>query len=139
MTPEEIYNLYKPRIETLMSKIAETCKAGIPDQAVSEVDEWTDEEYTWNLNIGNDLENSVDITFTILESEVRDGEENGVSFDIDIVGYEGRILGGFCPYNYTSQLWVSRDNPSAIEGRFRVFERLNQDSIIPFVLKGLKG
>jgi hypothetical protein len=83
---------------------------------------WVLDECTWVLTFTTP-EGEVDVDFGILQSEECDGEENGVSFSINVVAKGGRILGQCTPFNYTDKCWVSRSDPEKIEERFKLLEQ----------------
>lgn len=129
MTPEEIKTKYEQRIIAILNSIR---KELTQDDLLScsYPDDMTCDDYRWSMyvqtpeQIEKQIEDEgVDISFLICESENWDGEENGVNFCIDIVGYGGEIIGGLHPFNYTEQVWVSRDNEEAIEERFSLMEQ----------------
>jgi hypothetical protein len=137
MDTENIKTKYEPRILALFAKIGAAVTAdGV--YTASEPYEMTDEEHQWHmsLNPATDPDNqdaSIDISFTITESAVRDGSDEGIAFMLDIVAYGGEMLGGFSPYNYTEELWIPLDNADAVETRFAMFEEINIDSILEAV------
>lgn len=55
-----------------------------------------DEEYKWAVLVvpeGGDDEDGVDVTVTMVESEVTGYTEGGVSVSVDLVAFEGEVLG----------------------------------------------
>ncbi len=36
--------------------------------------------------------------------------------------YGGRIIGGFCPYNYSEDVWVKASDRTAVYERFELFK-----------------
>ncbi len=127
MTVEEVRDKYEPRILAGMNAIKDT--AIREGYTVEGPEETSDEEFSWALFVGT----QVDITFTIVESKVREGTDEGISFMLDIVESGGRILGAFSPYNYTPKLWVPLDDPDAIEERFRMMEQVDLDGVMECV------
>jgi hypothetical protein len=67
----------------------------------------------------NDVDMGIEFEISFSEG---DGEPGGVAFGTIIVRWGGRIVGTCTPNNYTSDLWVSRKDPQAIEARFSGFE-----------------
>lgn len=120
-TPDEIRGLYYKRIQQLMEVIRQDLiREGF---TMSSVQPMHDDEYQWGMvGYGADEEDRFDVTFTIIESEVRDGETGGVSFFMDCVKHGGEIVGEYCPYNFTPQIWVPTWDLQAIEERFKLFE-----------------
>ncbi len=79
---------------------------------------------------GADDENIVDITLEIPEERDYDGGEGyGINFGVDITEYEGRMLGGLSPYNFTPQVWVDSRDPEAVAARWRIIEDSDIESI----------
>jgi hypothetical protein len=132
MTPEEINDKYKDRIFKILSSIKSSCEeAGL---FVSTPSDFSDDDYRYQLMVtespdDEEYDKGVDVTFIIAESENWDGEENGINFMVDIVSYEGQIIGGLCPYNYTQDVWVSRDDEDAIEQRFQLMEQADESDV----------
>ena len=116
---------YNPKIKALLEQVrTEALERGYQ---CDEPGEMSDDETRWSVYVipaGStyDDENGVDVTITILESEHRDGEENGLNFGLDVVGYQGEILGGMTPFNYTDRVWVQRDDEDAVEERWNIFQ-----------------
>lgn len=129
MTPEEIKTKYEPRILALMNQVRELIEAETP-YSVSEPFEMPADEWRWDMVITVPGMEDVGYSFTILESEVNDGEENGVSFEVNAVAEGGQMLGGMCPGNYSDDLWVPRGDEEAVEERFKLFEDVDQASIL---------
>lgn len=120
MTPEEIKDKYKERIEKCMNTLRATLIA--MGYNVSELDFYDCDSSSWRMLLHVDDGEDVDISFTIAESEQYDGSDNGVNFMSDFVETGGHMLGGMCPYNYTDKCWVSRDDADAVEERFKLME-----------------
>lgn len=134
MTPEQICDKYEPRIRAILEKIRDAA-ASLGDEAGEVDDLTTDEDYTWTVYVrsaeqveAKDHEAGIDFTFTICESENTDGEKNGVTFRIDVTAYGGEVLGTICPYNYTDDAWISRDDEAAIEARFLLVEDFDHET-----------
>lgn len=141
METEHIRAKYEPRILSILDNIRQEIKAFDSQLEVSETDDWTDEEYTWNFTAGSWEDESdpniVDIRFTIVESDVREGSDEGISFMLDFTAYGGRPLGSFAPYNYSEQLWIPLDDEDGIEQRFAMFEQLDWGECASTVVGGL--
>lgn len=69
------------------------------------------------------LENGVDISLEVIDSEEHEGKENGVNFSINLSAVGGGIVGGLTPYNYTNWCWVDRSDAKAVEERFCIVEK----------------
>lgn len=115
---------YNPKIQALLTQVRE--EALERGYQCDEPFEMSDDETRWTMLVmpaGStyDDEDGVDVSITILESEHRDGEENGLNFGLDVVSYGGEIIGGMTPFNYSPQVWVERDNPEAVEERWELF------------------
>ncbi len=68
---------------------------------------WSDEEPVWYLQFGEH-----DVMFMLTDSRCRDGEEwdskEGGGFNVlwDATNASGCLVAGFCPYNYSRQIWT---------------------------------
>ncbi len=98
MTPEQVKDKYEPRIRAILEKIRSA--ATMIGATADEIYDLTADEYQWNVYVRsaeqarrNVDDQGVDFTFTIIESEQRDGEENGVNFMLDVTAYGGEMLG----------------------------------------------
>lgn len=145
MTPEEIKDTYSKRIEAILQEVVKaltektTLVVGSPFDMGCDYYQWavtaeSPSEHTANTE-ANSTEAGTDITFTIAESEEWDGEENGVNFMLDVTSVGGEIIGGLTPYNYTPEVWVSRDDPDAIERRFQIMLNADTDSLVQMVIE----
>lgn len=136
MTPEQIRDAYHPRILALLGVLATKLKnSGF---SVDEPDILDDmDEYRWGFMIDFEKDlgpnKKVIIDMRIAESEQYDGSANGVTFAIDMVESGGRILGGMVPFNYTPEVWVSRDDPEGIQARFVLFEDADFEGCVDLV------
>ena len=120
-TADNAKKRYEVRIRALLKKWNRLLKGSI--------DEWSDEEYVWVIFTPN----KVDVSLTLTEERVREGEGNGLAFFLDIVEYGGRVLGEFCPYNFSNDLWCH--DWANLDERFRMFEKLSSNSIRETVMK----
>jgi hypothetical protein len=138
MGPAGINRKYKSRILKFLRQVREALvKEGF---TVDEPFDMTADEFWYAILVRKSSKpdesatgQDVDISFKIAESEQHDGEKGGVNFMLDIVEWGGRILGGFTPYNYTSNVWVSRNSEGAIERRFKMMEQVDIDEIVNLV------
>lgn len=137
MTNEEIKDKYEKKILQILSNISDCLKDGEEGWKVGAVNEMHDDEFKWGMLISKldedpiELSNDdIDISFTIIESERNDGEENGVSFSIEAVTVGGVIVGGLTPYNYTNDVWVSKDDEEAIEIRFQILQQVDVSELV---------
>jgi len=124
MVIDEVRQEYEPKIREILDGI---CKeARDRGYHCDGVDDVTDEEYQWSLFITpseDDEERGVDISVTIVEAVVRgDDPEDGIAFSMDVVGRGGEIIGGFTPYNYGPDLWVSMSDEDAVDERWEIFD-----------------
>lgn len=129
MSPKQIMQKYRKRIMWIMTQITEAAReAGF---RIVEFGFIEDDYYSWQMLTsfrdrpqpdGTPWENDVTISVIIAESEFYAGSQDGVNFIMDIVEVGGRIVGGFSPFNYTDEVWVSRKDKTAVEERFRIFE-----------------
>lgn len=133
---ERVKEGYQERILAVLGGIKEALEA--EGYEVSGPDDMSCEDFRWSLLVycesnpeDDDLaEGDVDITFTIAESAQYEGSEDGINFMVDVVEVSGRIIGGMCPFNYTSEVWVPLDDSAAIEERFSYFEQADPESMV---------
>jgi hypothetical protein len=120
-TADNAKKKYDKRIMTLLGKWNRLLKGDIFTM--------DDEEYVWEIDVNRE----VGISLTLTEERVREGTGKGLAFYLDIVGNGGEILGVFCPYNYTMNLWAH--DWVELEQRFKMFEKLSPNSILKTVMK----
>jgi len=127
------HETYNPKIKTLLEQVrAEALERGF---LCDEPCEMTDEEYKFCLLVQpagtpSDAEIGVDVSITTLESECNDGEENGLNFSLDVTGWGGTIIGGMTPFNYSSRVWVQRDDAEAVQERWELFQGAFDPSVV---------
>lgn len=124
---------YVPMMKAMLGQFIEqaatygmTCPRGIRDL--------TDDNYAFSVELypqGGSDEDSVEVRLSALESETADGEEHGVNFMLETSGWQGMIIGGVCPYNYTSDCWVNRYDEDAVARRWALFNQcVDPDALI---------
>lgn len=137
METEPIKAKYEKRIIALLNAQRKVLR----DEGIktSRVYEMSDQEYAYTYVIYDGKTHKyarngdIDVTFTIAESENREGTDEGIAFALDLVEYSGLIVGGMTPYNYSDELWIPLSDEDAIEERFNLFERANNDSLLNLV------
>jgi hypothetical protein len=106
--------------DTFMAAVEETREAVVEElqfeklgnYTVSETGDWTDEDHSFAFSIDDsEGEPEIDVRFTLASSGayegIDEGEEGwGVNIAVDINGADGRMIGGFTPYNYTERVWT---------------------------------
>lgn len=120
-TADNAKKKYDRRIMTLLGRWNKLLKGDIFTM--------DDEEYTWVIDVNRE----VGVTLTLTEERVREGVGKGLAFYLDIVGDGGSILGVFCPYNYSMDLWAH--DWDTLEQRFKMFEKLSSNGILKTVMK----
>lgn len=114
-----IETVYAPKMRDLLEQVrAEALSRGLECDEPSDL---TDEDVRWYVLVrpkGGPDESGVDVSLIACESKGYDGTEGGLNFSLDMVGYEGTIVGGFTPYNYTERCWVDREDPEAVAERW---------------------
>lgn len=140
MTDKQLKSTYGPKIEAILGEI----QAAVNATGMSACDPFDmhDDEWRWDIAVYRDAnqdgEPFCDVYITIIESEINDGEKDGINFMLDAVEYGGRIIGGLCPYNYTEDIWVSRRDPEAVAERWRLFEDwCDPDTIVDSIVKAV--
>lgn len=133
------HETYVPRIKTMLDEVRkDALERGFQ---CDEPYDMTDEEVRWNVLVRPadatpDQDVGVDVSITILESEACDGTKGGCNFALEMVEYEGLIVGGMVPYNFTEHVWVPRDDENAVETRWRVFnEHFSASSIVDRIVE----
>lgn len=117
MTPQEIKKKYEKRIIAILSKVKDALTASGHD--VSDPYEMDSEYYRWDIVVDPpEPVRAIAIFFEIAT------DPEGVNFAITASSYEGQIIGGLTPHNYTPECWVSMDDENAIESRFRIHEKV---------------
>lgn len=99
-----------------------------------EPNELTDEEFEWWMSSPPKRE-GVDIEFVIAESLCHEGSVDGVTFRVDINRYEGAIIGGLAPYNYTPDCWVNVNDAEAVEERLMLVLDADPNEIVELLAK----
>lgn len=121
MRVREIKSKYDKRIMSLLESFGQALRED--GYAVDGPEDVSGDDYRWSL-WAKKGKASVDVTFTICESEHFDGEKGGVNFEVMIVETGGRILGQIAPSNYAPDCWVPRRDKIAVEDRFRLVENV---------------
>lgn len=133
---ENAKNTYEPRIKAMLAKVRDTVRAAgmsADDEAVL-MD--GGEDYQWWLRVWRTpepgkTEDCIDVMVHMVEARAAEGDDGqfGVNFAMSIVAWGGRLLGDFCPYNYSGQCWVNASDAEALEERFKIFEMVDISSI----------
>lgn len=125
---------YKPEVIALASRVAKDIREYSADAEngweVSDVSDWTDEDFTVLFLVNRPEGEPIDITFRLLDAEAWDDTENGTSFSCDIVAEGGRIVGGYHPFNYSDDCWVNPTDESAVQGRWELFSNATDSNDI---------
>lgn len=139
MTADEIKNKYEKRIEAYLQTIIDALREYELEVSDVSLETWSDDYQWWVFThpVGRVRSDGawVDICFTIAESEHWDGEENGINFMVEINSASGRQIGGVIPYNFTNEVWVSRDDEEAIDERFCFVERIDPLSAADLIIE----
>jgi len=61
----------------------------------------------------------------------------GVNVGLHIIGSGGEIIGMVCPYNYTQQVWVSRNDLDAVHARMSELESVDLSGVQDMLLDHL--
>lgn len=131
---ERIKTQYEPRIRAYMERMRD-CFIGNGNPC-GPVEDVTCDSYQWRFvlhlgerpaadRIGTARKRDLSVDLTICESEQWDGEENGVSFRVDVSGNGGRIAAVFSPFNYTERCWANIFDAQAVEERWMLIEDLD--------------
>jgi len=116
---ELIKNKYQDRIISYLDEVRKELEKN--NIITSIVEDYSSDDIYFGFMIYKDesleLENSLDVSFHIYDAKNYDNIE-GLNFGIDIVSYEGEIVGGLIPYNYSNNVWVLSEED--IEERFNL-------------------
>lgn len=98
--------------------------------------DFTDTSFAWAMVAERgDLPEPIDIRVEIAESLQYEGTTEGINIGMDIVGYDGRIIGQFHPYNYSPDVWVPLDDLTEISERMRMLEDSDIENIPELIEK----
>ena len=127
---EKIKARYQARILSFMNRLRESLE--LNDFKCSPTEELTYDSFDWRFvvhldavsldQIGRCRNQDLAVELTLCESEQWDGEENGMSFRLDLNGNGGRVVASLAPFNYSERCWVHIYDSAAIEERWRIFE-----------------
>lgn len=134
---------YEERIKAFMEKLR-TLLLNEKGFICSPVEEESYEDYRWTFvlhmgdpppdaEIGNVREQDIDVALTLCESETWSGDKGGMSFRLDFHGHQGVPICVYAPHNYTEKVWVNVKSKRAVAARWRLFEGLDLDSIMPYL------
>lgn len=137
MTSEEIKTKYEENILQILSNISDCLADENEGWKIGAINEMHDDEYKWGMLISKSDEDpieldddDIDISFTILESEHNDGEEKGISFSIEAVTVGGSQVARLAPYNYTSDVWVDREDSERVDRRFKLVQNVDISELV---------
>jgi len=126
---EAVKNRLNTRIQRLLHELRQAAKdAG---WKVGGIADMTDEEFSWSFivhiedptqGIEQWCDTCFDVKFTISESTVHDGNEDGINFRLEFSGNGGRSYNVIAPYNYTPEVWVNPDDTEAVNTRLTLLE-----------------
>lgn len=135
---------YNAKMKHMLQEICEAAhRHGL---SCSGVADWSDETHKWATTIypkGRTMDQGVDVSVELAQSDKYGGEEGGANFSLDVVAYGGEIVGGLTPFNYTEDVWVPIEDPKAVKARWQIFDNgVHPDSVIDVIrdyLKSRKG
>jgi len=96
----------------------------------------SDEGFAFTVRLdGFDEEGWIDVALLLANATEYDGFEEGeerwgVNVSADVVGYDGNILGGMTPYNYSSEVWTN--DPDELKSRLALF---HPDELASFIIE----
>ncbi|HEX2986703.1 MAG TPA: hypothetical protein VHS06_00795 [Chloroflexota bacterium] len=137
MELQAIHEQYSPRIQALLEGLASALRhAGYTVAGPDDSSGY--EDFVWRMLVTTGerqepQDDDIDVHFWICDSESWAGDNGGISVLLDLVTFGGRLVGQFCPMNYTPKVWVPREDPDAIEERFVSMEHLDIDSTVALV------
>lgn len=136
---ESVAKTYADRAMAILRAVRDAVR----DAGMSADDEPFDlsgDDYNWGICVWrtpdpSDEEGCIDVRIEIAEARSYDGydgdgETFGINFELDVVEWGGRILGGLSPYNYTDECWVDARGVYAVEERFAILEGADVSGII---------
>lgn len=99
----------------------------------------SDDEWTLCLDLQREGEPVADVMLHFSEERVREGDGEGMALDVSITANGGRSLGGFCPGNFSSELWVEPGNYEEFDRRMDMLESIPAGEWPESVAKFMEG
>lgn len=88
----------------------------------------TDDQYRWYVTIeGNGLPELVDVSLELAESVQYGDGTDGVNLSLDVHSYNGELIGGLTPYNYTPDCWAPLRDVREVMRRAEIIEEAARD------------
>ncbi len=107
-----------PRALDLLQRVREAC----PEVPFAEPADECGDDVRWGTYYEVSPDAGVDVYVEAHLSEDYGDRSGGVNFGLHIVGFGGEILGMCCPHNYTPEVWVRRNDLSAVDARLAELE-----------------
>ena len=135
---EKVKEKYQDRIISYLDEVRKELEKN--NIITSIVEDYSSDDIYFGFMVYKDekgeLENSLDVSFHIYDAKDYDAKDyddiEGLNFGIEIVSYDGEIVGELIPYNYSSNVWVLEDED--IEERFNlIVEESNIYSMIKLI------
>jgi hypothetical protein len=109
---EEQKNRLWPRISRILQNLQRHAESR--GYQVGNIADMGDEEFRWDFAIhpvhAEDVdrwtEESLGVSFQIMESTVHEGDESGINFRLQLQGDGGKEYCAVAPFNFTPQCWV---------------------------------
>lgn len=142
-TMERMWAVYESRVRDFLLRV----KGAINDAGwwTGDIYDLSDDTYRLSFPCAPsgellDDDHLVDVTCEIGEAiAYGDEAEYGVSFRLDVVEYNGRILIQWAPYNFTDQCWVDARSGISLFERWEFFSLVNVGDFVPFVTGETEG
>jgi hypothetical protein len=134
---EGLHDSYNDHALEFLNRVAKVCTdAGF---WANEPYDFSDDTYRWSMVVkssqDDDDSNGIDITLEITEERDYDSKDGfGINFGLDIVHYNGLILGQFHPFNYTDNCWVDARDKPAVSSRWEIMESCDVSTIPDLIL-----
>lgn len=137
----EVVARLKERMTEQIDKLMEDLKAAAKKAGyqVGTIEDVTDDEFKWTFiihvtevpaeEVGKWHTTDLGVDFTIVESLVHDGTDDGINFCLAFQGDGGVTYRQVCPYTFTPQCWVSVNDNDAIEERFNIVVENSQEAM----------
>jgi hypothetical protein len=137
---DQVFEKYEQRMLDLMNRLRDgLLESGFKD--VEEVEDDSADDYRKRFAVyESETEDTkkVDITLILAESQQYEGSDEGVTWRLEIVRWDGRILGVSEPFNYTPECWVTLNDSDAIEARWQLFEHIDASELPKLIREGIE-
>lgn len=126
-------DLVASRALGLLQRVREAC----PEVPFAEPADECGDDVRWGTYCEVSPDAGVDAYVEAHLSEDYGDRSGGANFGLHIVGFGGEILGMCCPHNYSREVWVRRNDLSAVDARFAELECVDLSGVQGMILDHL--